>query len=137
MRCPGASFICTARLSDHRFMITSRGVATITASPGRVVYGAIWRLTACDERSLDQFEGVPIFYRRQRIVVETLAGVRVDAFAYVATISEPGYPRPGYLDAVLVGAAERDLPDSYLAEIAAWALPSVVVGQCDSAASAR
>ncbi len=122
-RCPSASFVCNARLIEHRFIITTRGVSSIVPALGSVVHGALWKLTCADEQALDAFEGAPIFYRQRRVTVETPIAGCVVAFAYVATNSQIGRPRPGYLDAVLAGAIERELPNNYIGEIASWSAP--------------
>ncbi len=42
------------------------------------------------------------------------------ALVYVAASSEPGKPRPGYLEAILVAAAEIGLPSAYRKALAGW-----------------
>ena len=42
---------------DRRWIINDRGYANIIPSPGDIVYGLVYELTASDERSLDKYEG--------------------------------------------------------------------------------
>ena len=44
-------------LAHRRWIINVRGVATIVPSPGDIVYGLVYELTASDKRSLDTYEG--------------------------------------------------------------------------------
>jgi hypothetical protein len=119
-RCPAASFSCIARLREHRFVINSRGVATVVPEPGATVYGALWALTTADTGRLDAYEGVPFSYLRNYLSVETERGLTADVLIYVATDCRPGVPRPRYLKTVLAGMTERGLPQSYQSEIAKW-----------------
>jgi gamma-glutamylcyclotransferase len=41
---------------DRRWIINDRGYANIIPSPGDIVYGLVFELTASDERSLDNYE---------------------------------------------------------------------------------
>ena len=41
---------------DRRWIINDRGYANIIPSPGDIVYGLVFELTASDEKSLDSYE---------------------------------------------------------------------------------
>lgn len=41
---------------DRRWIINERGYANIIPSPGDIVYGFVFELTAADKRSLDEYE---------------------------------------------------------------------------------
>lgn len=41
---------------DRRWIINDRGYANIIPSPGDIIYGLVFELTASDERSLDKYE---------------------------------------------------------------------------------
>ncbi|KAF8809055.1 hypothetical protein BYT27DRAFT_7163404 [Phlegmacium glaucopus] len=56
-RCPESKYIGFASLSDWRWIINDRGYANIISSPGDIVYGLVFQLTAKDESSLDNYEG--------------------------------------------------------------------------------
>ena len=43
--------------SDRRWIINDRGYANIVPSPGDIVYGLVFELTASDKESLDKYEG--------------------------------------------------------------------------------
>lgn len=57
-RCPDSRYIGTAQLHNYRFQINSRGYANVLPSPGDCVEGLVYLLSADDESSLDQYEGV-------------------------------------------------------------------------------
>jgi hypothetical protein len=62
-RCPSRRFFARALLPDHALVFPRRsgrrncGVAGIVSCPGRVVWGAVYRLTADDIARLDRSEG--------------------------------------------------------------------------------
>lgn len=125
-RCPTSVFSGRAVLSDHRWIITNRGVASVTPSPGQAVHGVLARLTAADEQTLDRCEGVASgCYRREFLEVVGEDGTRHRALVYVANDPDEGTPRTGYLSRVLAGARHHGLPAAAIAEIESWqALPS-------------
>jgi len=122
-RCPGANDPLNAVLDDHDWLLNRRGVATLEPAPGREVHGVLWDVTADDLAALDRWEGVPRYYRRSTMAVRTNAG-SVDAEVYidpvVDPISDPEHWRPGYLDVIRRGAAERALPEHWQRTLARW-----------------
>ena len=120
-RCPGAEMAGVGRLPEFRFRINSRGVATIVPESGSLVYGILWRLNEKDEARLDGFEGVRAGnYRKDTLTVELLEGSTLRAMVYIDAIAEPGAPREGYLEKILMGAKNCDLPGEYLEELDSW-----------------
>jgi gamma-glutamylcyclotransferase (GGCT)/AIG2-like uncharacterized protein YtfP len=121
-RCPGARLLGVATLPEHRFIINSRGVATILPSAGSRVLGAVWEITDEHERTLDHYEGVRRgYYRRERHQVDLADGGTVEALVYTASETSEGKPRPGYLEGILEGARQCGLPPEYVDGLAAWA----------------
>ena len=55
---------------DRRWIINERGYANIIPSPGDIVYGCVYELTASDKRSLDSYEGST--YERLYIPVDLI-----------------------------------------------------------------
>jgi gamma-glutamylcyclotransferase len=120
-RCPGCSFVAAARLRDHGLVFSrpwaawgGGGVADIQPSPGRIVEGVVWQITQTHRGALDEYEEHPTAYTRTDVVVETLAGKRLTAFAYVA--KPMGTYRPGrrYLQALVEGAKAHGLSPEYV-----------------------
>lgn len=118
-RCPGAHDPRPAVLPDHDWLINERGVATVEPFAGNTVHGVVWRLTVADLAILDRAEGVPSRYRRDRLVVQTAAGATA-AWVYIDHRTEPGPPRPGYLERIISGAHHHGLPQSWLDFLRRW-----------------
>ncbi len=125
VRCPASQVIGTARLDGYRFRINRRGVATVVAEAGAVVWGVIWDLTREDERTLDGYEGVPSgLYSKEEIRVDALRcldlsdGIR--ALTYVAADSRSGVARAGYVERVIEAALHHGLPQEYAEELCRW-----------------
>lgn len=105
MRCPGARIIGTSVIPDYELLFKgSKTGSYLTIEPwegGRVPV-AVWEVTAADERSLDRYEGYPVFYRKMDMELEvTLAGsgeVRtLKGFVYAMYADRPlGTPSNSY-----------------------------------------
>lgn len=105
VRCPGARIIGTSVIPDYELLFKgSKTGSYLTIEPwegGRVPV-AVWEVTAADERSLDRYEGYPVFYHKVGMELEvTLSGsseVRtLEGFAYVMYADRPlGVPTNSY-----------------------------------------
>jgi len=132
-RCPSAQVVARALLPDHTLIFPRRsarrncGVASIAACSGRVVWGAVYRLTARDIVSLDASEGhiverdpVQNAYNKSDVVVlrDGVVDALIQAFTYIA-VPTPGRHVPGaeYRELMIRGARERRLPPSYVAAL--------------------
>lgn len=118
-RCPGAADPRPARLADHNWLINQRGVATVKRFGGSIVHGVLWRVTDHDLAALDSAEGVPVRYRRDRLVVDTADGAS-DAWVYIDHRVDPGSPRPGYLERIIDGAHHHKLPHRWIEFLTRW-----------------
>jgi len=105
-----------AILRRHQFFINNRGVASVIPSPSHWVEGIVWALTAEDEQRLDGFEGVEDgFYTKVWLTVQRDDGQPLEALVYVASSTEVGKPRPGYLDRIAENAIRHGFSDRYIA----------------------
>lgn len=121
-RCPGASPIGIGILKDFRFLINSRGVATIARDEGKSVYGVLWSIGEEHERTLDKYEGVKSnIYYRDFVSVETSPGGNQEALVYIDPVTDPGPPKDGYLEKILTGARHFNLPEKYIEDLSLWA----------------
>lgn len=118
-RCPDATNPRHATLADHDWLINERGVATIEPLDGGEVHGVLWQISGSDLDVLDSAEGVPVRYRRDRMVVHAADGAH-DAWVYVDPRVEAGAPRPGYLERIIAGAAHHGLPQRWLDFLHRW-----------------
>ena len=121
-RCPGCSLVAAARLREYRLVFSrpfaawdGAGVADIQPSPGSLVEGVVWEITAAHRDALDEYEEYPASYTRSDVAVETFEGKRLTAFAYVA--KPMGTYRPGrrYMQSLVEGAKAHGLSPGYVA----------------------
>jgi len=121
-RCPASHFLCRATLPGQRFVITSRGYASVRKSPTGTAHGLLIALTEPDERELDRCEHVSEgMYRRATMDVVTEFGYAVPALIYIDDIDGEGPPAAGYLERILEGARRHALPADAIAAIEGWA----------------
>ena len=118
-RCPDADDPRPAVLPDHDWLINERGVATVEPSAGTQVHGVLWRVSDDDLAALDLAEGVPLRYRRDRLVVTTGDGPS-PAWVYIDHRATPGPPRPGYLQGVIDAAVQHGLPQRWIDFLRRW-----------------
>ena len=92
--------------------------ANIQPAQGKTVHGVLYKVEENALRSLDRYEGVPEHYRRIEVQVTPEGGQPVPAQIYIASKLEKGLrPSAAYLQAMLDGAGEHNLPASYIGEI--------------------
>jgi AIG2-like family len=134
-RCPSGQVVGRAMLPDHALVFPRRsvrrncGVASITASLGSVVWGAVYRLTPADIANLDGCEGYAATrdpgenaYNKHDVAVlrDGIPGGGIRVFTYIA-ISVPGrhLPSADYRGLMIQGAYQHRLPPSYVAALEA------------------
>lgn len=107
-RCRDAKFIGNALLKKFKFMINSRGVATIIPNDKAFVEGILWEISPEDLNTLDTYEGVNQGYylRNCLSVINEETNDECCANVYAATDETPGTPKPGYLERI-INVAER------------------------------
>lgn len=97
-------------------------VATVAEDSASNVFVSIYDLTAKDESSLDEWEGVGTdLYRKIRVRVESLSATHT-CYLYVLNSFEGGRPSARYLEIMINAAIEAGAPDDYLAELRSWQL---------------
>ena len=69
-RCPGATIAGQAVLVGWELLF--RGCATIAPNPKKNTSVLVWEISEQDEKSLDRYEGFPIYYRKERLNIELL-----------------------------------------------------------------
>ena len=120
-RCPAAVTVSRAELPAYRFIINSRGVATVAPDTTSTVQGLLWKISKKDERSLSRYEGVKQgIYKKAFVKVRLPDGTTTRALVYVATDSEPGGARAGYLEKILSAAEACGLPEAYRDQLRRW-----------------
>lgn len=111
-RCPTAKIIGTALLKNWELLFKgSKTGSYLTIEPKErsIVPAAIWEITPNDEKSLDRYEGYPIFYYKKNIKVrckmsETGNSKYINAFAYIMHEERAiGMPTVDYMSACIEG----------------------------------
>ncbi len=116
---------CLARLVNYRLafrkVLASDDVfATIVSTEGSVVHGVAYRCSPHAMVQLDLLEGVAQnCYRRESVRVTTQAGEILSCIVYIgeAFTKEASTPSPAYLNLILTGAHEHQLPVDYIQSI--------------------
>ena len=121
-RCPQARALAIAKFSEQRFLINSRGVATVVPEQGCSVYGIIWLLSHGDEASLDCYEGVKdeIYYKK--IISVKVANDSIPTLTYIASDIVQGTPREGYLETIMEGAQSFNAHQGWFRELKSWSV---------------
>ncbi len=117
-RCPECRQLGRARLPGHRWIICTRGYATVVPDPGEAVEGVLYALSPSDEAALDVFEHVPEgWYAKFDLPVETADGRSCPALVYVDTITEEGRPKEEYVARINAGLRDAQLPSDYVTRV--------------------
>ena len=117
---PVARAIGVASLTNHHFIITAAGYASVTPVRAEAVHGVLWKLTPRDRVALDLWENVSGGqYRAEMLPVIMSDGRRALALVYVARRNAVGYPKAGYMELVLAAAAWK-LPPAHITSLRRW-----------------
>ncbi|MCS6897348.1 MAG: gamma-glutamylcyclotransferase [Nitrospira sp.] len=118
-----------ARLDGYRLVFNKQGgdgtgKANIIPDHGGTVWGAVYRCSPNALNDLDRCEGVSGgHYTRKKVRVRVDSGEAVEAIAYMAGnqfINNELRPSQEYLEIILRGAREHDLPDEYIRRLEMW-----------------
>lgn len=93
-----------------------RGVANVLADPGARTHGVVYQLHPADFERLDGSEGVSFgLYQRVAVTIRTPEHGALDAWTYQSSVIVEGRkPSPRYLQLLLDGARENNLPAEYV-----------------------
>ncbi len=112
-------WLCGYSLVFNKKANDGSGYANICSQRDSVVYGVLYALTEDELQKLDQCEGVPHHYRRITLRVETKEGLQY-AECYVAVedkVKGGLKPHKDYLQHLIRGAKEYDLPEEYILKL--------------------
>ena len=120
-RCPESVPGSKAVLHGYRFIINSRGVASVVSDDKSIVEGITWHLTEDDEERLDQCEGVGKgYYEKRWLTVMASDGAETRALVYIACTNDAGKPRDGYLERIVKAAQGLGLSSDYITYLESW-----------------
>ncbi len=95
--------------------------ANIMIDSEAIVWGVLMEITPEQLAKLDEYEGVEEgHYRREKVVVLTDLNEEIEAITYIAQdkwLKEDMRPEKSYLDYVLNGAVEFQVPQQYVERI--------------------
>ena len=118
-RCPTAKPIAVATLKDHQLVFQGRPYgahANVIPAEGKEVPVVIWEITAKDEKALDIYEGVKGgYYTKEYMDIEVNGEVK-EALIYIMTPNPYGRPADHYLEIIVEGYKEFNLPAAILNE---------------------
>lgn len=126
-RCPSATFVCVARLPDHRLAFTRRslrrqcGVADAFPTTSEDVWGVVYEVSQDDLEELDRREGIHSnSYRRTSIMVfpdgSEVRALPVETY-FAVRQPNPPLPNQQYKELILKGAQSWGLPKWYIAKL--------------------
>ena len=124
--CPSAAFICIAKIDGYKISFCGyseswKGAkATLIRSPGNSVWSAVWRVSTDHVSSIDSEEGVHLgVYNKLTLRATSSDGDKeFDCITYARPEDvPPGAPSPQYLQTILEGARECELPQYYIEQL--------------------
>ena len=119
--CPRAVLVGIAKLQGYRFIINTRGVATVVPERSSEVCGIPWIITKVDEQALDKHEGVKWgTYTKRMVHIEMATERSARALTYIASDSTLSSPRDNYMEKLVAAAEQYGLPDKYVEELRSW-----------------
>lgn len=105
-RCPSASIYAKGVLNNWELVYRGSKTgshATIRKKKGSTIPVLVWDIQPQDEKSLDMYEGFPVYYYKQNIMVE-IGGNRRKAMVYIMNDRAlPGIPSPYYVNTIRQG----------------------------------
>ncbi len=125
-RVPSATIVETGFLFGHRlnFHKTGRKDGTAkcdafhTADLSDFVAGVLYQIDPAERQILDKIEGLGNGYDLKAVTIRTKMDRAIEAFTYYATnIDRSLKPLDWYIQHVLYGARENNLPADYIEEI--------------------
>lgn len=114
-RCPETHFLINkARLSGYELFFIKSGVANIKENENVEVWGVLYKIKEECLKILDRYEGYPTFYQRREVEVEKNSE-KIKTLVYIIEKNfSVGKPSQGYLNTILEGAKENNLPQTYI-----------------------
>ena len=112
-------------LPKHKLMFRKRsqdgsGKCDIAPSDACRVFGVLFEIHSCQEKALDQYEGLCHGYLKKGCSVQVDEGRCMLAFVYYAAathVDDKLKPYTWYLKHVIIGANEASLPQTYVDQV--------------------
>ena len=112
----GAYFLEGRDLRFHKAGKDGSGKCDAFSTSGNErVYGALYEINPDEKPALDRAEGLGVEYSEKLVSVTNDQGETIEAFTYFALkIDDSLKPYTWYLNHVLIGARESQLPENYI-----------------------
>lgn len=120
-RCPTAKVYGKGLIKGYELLFKghpNNAYLTIEAKAGGKLPVVVWEIQGEDEKSLDRYEGYPMLYYKETILVELDDGKVVEAMTYIMTDvrGDLNPPSQRYLEAVREGYEDFGFDEEYLAK---------------------
>lgn len=119
-RCPDAKVVSKGYLKDYELFYAgskSGNYATIRKKAGAVTPIGIWEISPADERNLDRYEGYPVFYKKETLILRTDGEADIEAIVYIMREDAiEGLPTAWYVNVVRQGYRDFGLNEKYITE---------------------
>ena len=116
VRCPEHREVGPGRLNGWRWIVTTRGYASIVVSEGDYVLGTVYELSVADVLALDRFEGVAQKAYRKDMIAVDVNGQELDCLVYIDPVVEVGEPKEEYIARINSGIRDADFPEAYVSQ---------------------
>lgn len=122
-RIPAAKKICSANIKDYQLVFdvpaTYRegSVANIRSKPNSILWGVIWQIPAKYMSELDRIEDLTTYDRK---LVEITVKIEESIQCYIYKGKNPVeglLPEKDYLEIILQGAKQANLPEDYIKKL--------------------
>lgn len=113
-RCPDQLEITSGRLDGWRWIITTRGYASIIRSEPDYVLGTVYQLSMDDVLNLDRYEGVAKGHYRKQMISVDVEGIKLECLVYIDLVAEEGKPKEEYISRINSGLRDAALPVEYV-----------------------
>ncbi len=125
VRVPNAQFLAVATLAQHSLRFHKAGSdnsgkcdAYITNNDSDVLWGVVFEMPREQRAALDEAEGLGVGYKAKQVDIVSTSGEHHNALTYYAIkINTNLAPYDWYINHVLNGAREINLPKDYIAAI--------------------
>lgn len=121
-RTENARLLGWADLSNFRYFIDGRGVASVAPRIGKSVKGLLWDIQSdSDWKKLDRYEGIKSGLYNKFEMDVCYRSQTVKSTIYVSSVTSIGEPRPGYQDGIISAVlTECRRADAFLDTMDGW-----------------
>ncbi len=123
-RCPDHLEIGQGVLNGWRWIITTRGYASIVPSEPDHVLGVVYALSDTDIENLDVYEGVAKGSYCKEMIAVMVDGKELSCLVYIDLVTEEGKPKEEYIGRINHGLRDARFPDEYVERYLRRFIPS-------------